>query len=354
MRMTKKGYHVVGLMSGTSLDGLDLALCRFYKYRDQWTYEILHAGTDAYSEEWKKTLSTAGMLQAREFLMLHKSYGNYLGSAVKRFLGTSFSAGLVASHGHTIFHRPEAGLTFQLGDGATLASVCGITTVSDFRTISVAVGGQGAPLVPVGDELLFGAYDGCLNLGGFANISYRQGNRRVAFDICPVNIVLNKLALLKNLDYDTDGHLGRTGRPHRELIRQLNFLPYYEQKGPKSLGREWLDQYFLPVLDRFELTPEDKLRCVYEHIFHQIGRCLKSIMLPRILVTGGGAFNGFLIGGLKKQGFRLELPDRELIKYKEALIFAFLGLLRYRNEVNCLASVAGGRQDLSAGIIHRI
>ncbi|MBN2481367.1 MAG: anhydro-N-acetylmuramic acid kinase [Bacteroidales bacterium] len=351
--MAKKGYHVVGLMSGTSLDGLDLALCRFYRYRDHWKYEILLATTYKYSDEWKENLTTASTLNAREFLLLHKTYGRYLGAAVKRFLGKRLHADLVASHGHTIYHQPESGLTFQLGDGASLASGCGITTVSDFRTMSVAMGGQGAPLVPAGDELLFGGYDVCLNLGGFANISYRRGNSRIAFDICPVNIVLNRLAAQKGLEYDPGGCLGRNGTPHEALINRLNGLPFYAQTGPKSLGREWLEEYFLPVLDQFDVALDDKFRSVYEHIFHQVGRYLKSFPSCRVLVTGGGAFNDFLVEGLEKPGVRLVIPDRELIKYKEALVFAFLGLLRYRNEVNCMASVTGSVKDLSTGIIHR-
>lgn len=352
--MTMHEYHVAGLMSGTSLDGLDLALCKFYKKRNLWHYRLLHADTYAYSDQWKKNLIKAPGLSAQKFLMLHKSYGHYLGSAVKKFLGHDLHAELIASHGHTIFHQPESGLTFQLGDGASLASSCGITTVSDFRTLNVAMGGQGAPLVPVGDELLFGAYDICLNLGGFANISYRRDNKRVAFDICPVNIVLNRLAAQKGLDYDAEGRLGRMGKLHEKLVSRLNNLPYYEQTGPKSLGREWVERCFIPVIDKTDIALEDKLRSVYEHIVCQVSRCLKSFSSPGVLVTGGGVFNNFLMERLDMLDVRFVIPDQKIIKYKEALIFAFLGLLRYRNEVNCLASVTGCKNDLSSGIIHLV
>lgn len=192
--MAKKTYHVVGLMSGTSLDGLDLAFCQYYRYRGKWNYQIIHAATFGYSVEWLEKLNRAAGLDAENFLMLHRDYGRYLGLVVNQFLNKGFQADLVASHGHTVFHQPESGLTFQLGDGASIAAGCGVTTISDFRILDVAHGGQGAPLVPAGDELLFGEYDVCLNLGGFANISYNSGNRRIAFDICPVNIILNRLA----------------------------------------------------------------------------------------------------------------------------------------------------------------
>ncbi len=353
-RMVHHKSQVVGLMSGTSLNGLDIALCKFQKFHDNWQYKILHAETYEYSADWKQKLTKASDMNARDFLLLHHSYGQYLGDSVNRFLGYHLNAGLVASHGHTIFHQPESGLTFQLGDGAALASCCGITTVSDFRTQNVAMGGQGAPLVPLGDELLFGEYDACLNLGGFANISYRHENTRIAFDICPVNIILNRLAKQQDLDYDPDGRLGQAGKSNEKLVAQLNNLPYYVKKAPKSLGREWLEQYFIPILDQSGIDLKDKLRSVYEHIFYQINRCIKVFSFRSILVTGGGVCNGFLLEGLKKTGARLIIPDERLIRYKEALIFAFLGLLRYRNEVNCHASATGSRKDLSTGIIHLV
>lgn len=354
IRMAHHKYQVVGLMSGTSLDGLDLTLCKFQKFHRNWQYEILYADTYEYSAGWKQKLTKASDLDARDFILLHQTYGQYLGDAVNRFLGNHLNAELVASHGHTVFHQPESGLTFQLGDGAALASCCGITTVSDFRTLNVAMGGQGAPLVPLGDELLFGEYDACLNLGGFANISYRHENTRIAFDICPVNIILNRLAGQQDLDYDPDGRLGRAGKSNEKLVNQLNDLAYYTKEAPKSLGREWLEQYFIPALNQSGIDLQDKLRSVYEHIFYQIGRCIKAFSFRSILVTGGGVCNGFLLEGLKKTGARLIIPDERLIRYKEALIFAFLGLLRYRNEVNSQASATGSRKDLSTGIIHLV
>ena len=349
----KNSYDVVGLMSGSSCDGIDLALCRFNRFGDQWQYRILRAETLPYTAEWNGRLNRAASIGAQDFIRLHSEYGRFLGHSVKKFLGEGPDPDLIASHGHTIFHSPATGLTFQLGDGAGIAAVAGCTTVSDFRRLDVEFGGQGAPLVPVGDELLFGAFDACLNLGGFANISFRKDGTRVAFDICPVNIILNYLAAEKGLGYDDNGRLGRAGRIHEDLVRQLNDLPYYREKGPKSLGREWLESEFMPLVNRSGLPLAERLRSVYAHVAHQIGLTLGHLGEgSKVLVTGGGAFNAFLVDLLQRSPVQLIVPEPGLVRFKEALIFGLLGLLRYRGEVNCLASVTGGSRDLKAGVIH--
>jgi anhydro-N-acetylmuramic acid kinase len=352
--MADREYLVAGMMSGTSLDGMDLILSRFYKGTGHWRFTIEKALTIDYTGNWKERLEHAAGLDAETFIMLHQEYGRFIGAGISQFLMEhGLSAELIASHGHTIFHQPGKGLTFQLGDGASVASQCNLTTVSDFRTLDVALGGQGAPLVPVGDELLFPQYRYCLNLGGFANISCNRDGKRIAWDICPVNIVLNTLARELGQDYDAFGKSGRQGLPNIDLISELNKLAFYSITGPKSLGREWVETMYMPVLSKFNIPLEDLMRSVYEHTAIQIGRCMNRPGEGEALVTGGGAFNTFLMERISEQTcIRLVIPDTQLVKFKEALIFAFLGLLRFRNETNCLASVTGAKKDSSSGIIH--
>jgi len=352
--MISEKYAVVGMMSGTSMDGMDVVLCRFVREKEEWSFHIEKAVTYDYSPDWTARLNQAFRLSAEEFLQLHHAYGRLIGDQVTRFLtGNGITADLVASHGHTIFHQPEKGFTFQLGDGAYIVSHCNVTTVSDFRTMDVALGGQGAPLVPMGDELLFPRYAYCLNLGGFANISNRHDGKRIAFDICPVNIVLNALAKRKGKEFDAGGKMGRGGIPHPQLVNELNSLEYYTQRGPKSLGREWVEKRYMPLLDKYDLPPENVMCSVYEHISGQIGSYLELSGPGDVLVTGGGAFNTFLIEEIRaRTRSNLIIPDEQLVKFKEALIFAFLGLLRFRNETNCLASVTGACRDSSSGVIH--
>ncbi len=349
-----KIYNVLGIMSGTSLDGLDLALCRFSKAGREWQYNIVKAATISYPEYWHDQLLNAHKLSLTEFLLLHRKYGQFLGEQVNKFCADGLNPELIASHGHTIFHRPSEGLTFQIGDGAALAATCQITTVCDFRSFDVALGGQGAPLVPIGDELLFGNYDYCLNLGGFANISYRLNNHRIAYDICPVNTVINYLASHAGYAYDDKGEIGRSGKIIVPLLEALDSIAYYDAPPPKSLGREWLEQYFMPLISNSRYSIPDRIRTVYQHI---AGRIASSISKNKqtMLITGGGAFNEFLIELLKEMaGCKIILPDETLIKYKEALIFAFLGLLRYNREINCLASVTGAKTDSSSGLVYLI
>ena len=352
--MSAKHYTVAGMMSGTSLDGIDLILCTFYRSSGKWKYEMIQAVTYPYSPEWKSKLNGAAGLDAGSFMKLHQEYGSYIGDLVNHFLaGSNTEVDLVASHGHTIFHQPEKSFTFQLGSGAALAARSRITTVSDFRTFDVALGGQGAPLVPIGDELLFGNYRFCLNLGGFANISNNRDGVRIACDICPVNMVTNHLAMRNGMEYDRNGITGSQGKIIPELVAALNDLDFYAKPAPKSLGREWVEEVFLPVLQRFNFSTADLLRSVYEHIAIQLSNYINGFETGEVLVTGGGAFNIFLVELLRqKSRSTITIPADQLVKFKEALIFAFLGLLRTLNEVNCLASVTGARQDSSGGIIH--
>jgi len=252
--LSGNNYKTIGIMSGTSLDGMDLAAIEFQLKNGKWRFSIIVAETISYDKGWLKKLQTSPTLSGEELIELHSEYGRFIGLQVNRFIEkTGFKPDLIASHGHTIFHRPEKQFTFQLGNGTAIFTATNITTIADFRTGDVALGGQGAPLVPIGDELLFPEFDYCLNLGGFANISYRQNQKRVAFDICPVNFVLNHFAEKQGLPFDTNGELGRQGKLNSELLEKLNLLPFYKQSSPKSLGREWVENEFFPKLDSFSI-----------------------------------------------------------------------------------------------------
>ena len=347
-------YNVCGLMSGTSLDGLDLALCRFRKEAGHWHYDILAGETMPYSNEWYSRLKSAASLDAPSILQLHLAYGNYLGSQAKQFITRhGFECNLIASHGHTIFHQPEAGFTFQLGDGQALAIASEHKVVSDFRTADVLKGGQGAPLVPIGDAHLFSEYEACLNIGGFANISYTLNNRRIAFDICPANKVLNHYAGILGKAYDPEGQIAASGKIIPELLAALDVLPYYAAKAPKSLGEEWLHTHFFPLANAFAHAPADLLHTLTHHIARVISIVIRDSGIKSVLLSGGGALNSYLVSLLREAcpECTLAIAETQILHYKEALIFAFLGLLRLLEEPNVLASVTGAANDHCSGLL---
>lgn len=349
--LSGNSYKVIGVMSGTSCDGLDLAACEFIFAKSRWNFSVIAAETVPYDESWLRKLKNAPFLSGNDLIYLHGEYGIYTGEKINEFIAkTGFIPEMIASHGHTVFHRPDEGFTFQLGNGANIAAVTGIPTVADFRNADVALGGQGAPLVPVGDRLLFPEYDYCLNLGGFANISFESNLKRIAFDICPVNAVLNHLSQNLGFEFDQNGDLGRRGTIDAGLLNELNQISFYREKPPKSLGREWLEEVFLPVLEKASISIEDKLRTVYEHISMQIAAVVKRS--GRMLVTGGGAFNLFLAERVaEKIPCQMVIPPAELVNFKEALIFALLGVLKTEGKINCLSSVTGAVKDHCCGVV---
>jgi anhydro-N-acetylmuramic acid kinase len=348
-----KAYRIIGVMSGSSMDGLDLAHCIFSEEPGGWKFEITHAETVPYDDAWKVRLSQLYRQPIHLYPKTDMFYGRYIGQCVRSFMEKNgLSADLVASHGHTIFHQPEAGFTAQVGNGAAIHAEAGVPVVSDFRTLDVALGGQGAPLVPIGDELLFGAYDACLNLGGFSNISYRKNGKRIAFDIGPCNIALNRVAEMTGREYDEDGKIAASGTIDQPLLGQLDVLPFFAVKGAKSLGREWVDSVFWPVVSAAGLTPEDMMATLSAHIAGQVAAAVKDAFTGNILVTGGGAFNTFLVNSMQgKVSNTLVIPGSDLIQYKEALIFAFLGLLRITGRHNALRSVTGARANSTGGAL---
>lgn len=345
-------YKVIGLMSGTSLDGVDLAYCEFV-YDKSWKYKIVCAETITYSEFWNTQLKNLINTAKSDAKGASFEYGKYLGLQIKNFIENhNISPDFIASHGHTIFHQPENKYTLQIGDGQAISDVVKLPVVYDFRSLDVQLGGQGAPLVPIGDRLLFGNYNYCINFGGIANISYEYNRNRIAFDICPVNMVLNHYSKKLGFEYDDEGQLASKGKLNIDLLNELNKLDYYQQSPPKSLGREWIEQNIFPLIEKLNLDPIDILRTFTEHIAIQISRVLKDLPNGIILITGGGAKNTFLIEQLQTiVNSEIIIPEESIVDYKEAMVFAFLGVLRWRNEVNCLASVTGASQDSSGGVI---
>jgi anhydro-N-acetylmuramic acid kinase len=351
-----QNYNVIGLMSGTSLDGVDIAFCRFEIAGNKWEYEIVNAETIVYPAAWKQTILSLENTDALTFQQVHADYGKYLGGLTVAFIKKyNLNPDFVSSHGHTIFHQPNKGFTVQIGSGNAIAAECGLPVVCDFRSLDVALGGQGAPLVPIGDKLLFAEYDFCLNLGGFANISYAYNGERIAFDICPVNIVMNAVCAALGKEYDKGGELAAAGSIYKPLLEELNGLLFYHiaPNTPKSLGKEWVLEKINPLLEKYSLSETVVLRTFCEHIAIQIAKALQVQPSGTLLVTGGGAYNTFLIEQIKHHiSQQLIIPEKCTIEFKEALIFAFLGVLRMRNENNCLRSVTGAKNDNCGGAIY--
>ena len=346
----------LGLMSGTSLDGLDMALCRFTKREDgTWHYVILKCATADLGDELRRRLAAADTLSGLDLMVLDRDFATFTATQINRFLEkAAVRPDFIASHGQTVFHQPDRGLTVQIGSGAVIAALTGITTVCDFRTTDVALGGQGAPLVPIGDKLLFGSYEACLNLGGFSNISFDVNGIRKAFDICPCNMLLNRLAQKMGLPFDKDGMNARDGYIFRPLLDRLNQLPFYQEEGAKSLGKEWFDAEVWPLFEQSELFVNDQLRTAVEHITAQITNVLNQHRIKSVLVTGGGAKNLFLMDRIRlfAPDTMVVIPQENVVDFKEAILFAFLGLLRLNGEANCLASVTGADTDNCGGAVY--
>jgi anhydro-N-acetylmuramic acid kinase len=360
-------YRAIGLMSGSSLDGLDIACCDFIFDSDKWSFETTNAEVINYPQELLteiKALPTAG---AKTFWETHTRLGNFFGEQVKNFISRHLvrDINLVSSHGHTVFHFPEKHFTTQIGDGSAIAAQSGLPVVCDFRSMDIACGGQGTPIVPIGDLLLFKGYKFCLNIGGIANISCKlAGSEKniVAFDICAANQVLNALANNLGAAFDAGGKFAQSGKLNDELLNALNQLTYYQMPYPKSLDNSFSSEMVLPILQKSSISTEDKLHTYTEHIAQQLAKHIKTIMIrekpafnanDKMLVTGGGALNTFLIKRLKMQtGITIEVPSQELIKFKEAIVIAFMGVLRLRNQVNVLKSVTNAYKDTVGGAVY--
>ena len=354
-------YRAIGLMSGSSLDGLDIAFVELNEQAGKWSYEIITADCLPYSDEWAKQLENAINLPAKEYQLLHTAYGHYVGDRVNEFIsqnGLHYKVAVIGSHGHTTFHIPAKKMTAQLGDGAAIAAITGLPVVSDLRAMDVALGGQGAPIVPIGEKLLLGDYKYFLNLGGIANISY-NGDAYTAYDVCPANRVLNLLVKELGKDYDEGGAIAATGTVNESLLKKLNALDYYQLPYPKSLANDFGTDIVYPMIKNEAIETKDALRTMVEHIVSQISNEISKIASPsaggKLLATGGGAFNRFLVNQLTKklllQNIEVTVPDDKLINYKESLVMALMGVLRWRQESNVFASVTGATRDSVNGAL---
>ncbi|PLX06124.1 MAG: anhydro-N-acetylmuramic acid kinase [Marinilabiliales bacterium] len=346
-------YTVAGLMSGTSVDGLDICISEFWKQDDRWQYKILIAFTKAYPFELKEKLVNVSKMSAEEVIVIEQEFSKFISENINSILHEyGLKIDFIASHGHTVFHNPKQFYTYQIGNGEQIAKTTGIPVVCDFRRGDVALGGQGAPLVPIGDLHLFSKYKACLNLGGFSNISYQSNTgKRIAYDISPLNILLNKYSRMKGEEYDEFGKMAESGEIIPDLLNQLNSLNYYKLLPPKSLAIEWVNQQVVPILEKYEdLKVEDILCTLTNNMAGIISQNLDSH--SNVLITGGGAYNKYLISLIRKSTTcELVIPDELTIDFKEALVFAFLGVLRWCDEINILASVTGASRNSSGGIV---
>ncbi len=355
-----KSYKVIGIMSGSSMDGVDIALCHIKEDNGAYSFTIEQAETIEYNEKWRVRLSQLRKADSLAYAKTDVFYGHYLGQLVNDFIAKhQVKVDLVASHGHTVFHYPEALITRQVGDGASLSAICNLPVVTDFRSMDVAKGGQGAPLVAIGDEMFFSQYDYCLNLGGFANISGKIGQYRVAFDISPANIILNRTARDLNLEYDNNGEIAAQGSINYSMLENLNKIDYYNLPFPKSLNRDWINSELWQIVkDGDKLSPQDKMKTFVDHIAYQIANSIdylsqKQSKGKRVLVTGGGAYNKTLMEHIQSHSdATFEIPDNKLIEYKESLIFALMGVLRIQNKANIYKTFTGAKSDSISGSLN--
>lgn len=354
--MIENKKRIIGLMSGTSLDGLDICCADFWMQNEQYNYEIIAAETVQHPTDIIELLQSAYTESKEKLQQSSITFGQQCALKVDQFIGKNNINDIdyIASHGHTIFHEPSKGITVQIGDGKTMANQLHLPVINDFRIGDVELGGQGAPLVPIGDRLLFGHVQSCLNLGGIANISFEHNQERIAFDIGPANLPLNHYCTkILNLPYDKNGQLAREGKVIQELLDQLNDLPFHKEKPPKSLGYEWMEKRLFPICEPYTNQINNLLRTLVEYETDQIAQTITDFDLNEVLITGGGSYNSFFIERLQsKSNCDIISTSATLIEFKEALVFGFLGYLRSMNRINILSSVTGAERDSCGGIIH--
>ena len=329
-------YYVIGTMSGSSIDGLDIAYCKLDEIGGKWSYEIEHADCIEFDETWKQTLLNCASLSAKNLLLAHTSFGHWMGNAINDFIEKNnlhHKVHLIASHGHTVFHEPQQGMTFQMGDGASIAAVTKLPVVSDLRNMDIALGGQGAPIVPIGEKLFWSDYHYFLNIGGISNITIVENEKHIAFDVCPANRVMNLIANELGMAFDKDGAEAQKGTINEDLLFELNDLDYYKKSYPKSLSNEFGTDIMFAIIQKYTCSNQDKLRTLCEHIVLQIDTCIVENEVKKMMITGGGAFNIFLVKliseKLSVKNVEIVIPDEKLIQNKEALVMALIGALRW-------------------------
>ncbi len=354
-------YQVIGLMSGSSRDGLDIVFALIEEQRGKWSYTLEEAVCEPYPEFWQKALDMDLAMPFPAFLELHSAYGRYLGERVMAFIqerNLKHRVHFIASHGHTAYHNPGARTGFALGDGAQLAAITGLPVITDLRSMDLALGGQGAPIVPIGDRLLFSDYPFLLNIGGIANLTMRTDSGYLAGDIGPANQVFNRLAGRKGMDMDRGGELAAKGKLSPEILQRLADQEYYRLPMPKSLSNEKALALMDPLWES-GLEVEDALATAQAHLVAQIVRSLESVhgreKGGRMLVTGGGAFNHQLMaqlsGALAPLSIEPVVPEKELVEFKEALVMALMGVLRWREETNIYGETTGASRDHVGGAL---
>ena len=351
-----KKYYAIGLMSGTSLDGLDISYSYFSVKEGKWKFELLNTKAIIYSSEMRDKLRSTIDMSALEISYFDIEYGKFLAEEVDAFIKeyNIEVVDVIGSHGHTVFHQPDKGLTLQIGDASWIHKKVKKIVVSDFRSQDVILGGQGAPLVPIGDRLLFSNYDFRINIGGFANVSYEDRGKTVAFDICAVNTVLNRYANILGFEYDDNGEISKSGKLIEGLLQELESIPFYEKEPPKSLGVEWNEEMLLPILNRYlNERIEDVMYTYTQHVARRVSTVIMGDKNKKVLISGGGAFNGFLISLIKgSTESNVIIEDKYITDFKESIIFSFLAVLKLRDEVNCLSEVTGACKDHSSGVIY--
>ena len=355
-------YKVIGIMSGSSLDGLDICYTILEESRGEWKFDIQEAECRPYSEEWTDKLARAAQLDGGSFVRLHTAYGRFIGEQINQFVekySLQHKVDFIATHGHTVFHSPKEHTSFQIGDGASIAALTGLPVISDLRSLDVALGGQGAPIVPIGDKLLFGDFHYWLNIGGIVNITLQHQDKLLAFDVCTGNQALNSLAGAAGKEFDDDGKLARQGRLLLDVLGELNRQPYFQKLPPKSMSNDQAKALVFPVLSESPHHHLDLLRTVVQHIAEQVAEVIKRFPNPadpaKMLITGGGAFNNFLVETIQAQveplGVHVIVPYEQVVKYKEALVMALIGALRWREETNVMSMVTGSSRDSISGAL---
>jgi anhydro-N-acetylmuramic acid kinase len=345
--------QAIGIMSGSSLDGLDICAAEFSKAKN-WSFKILALETIPFPNEMSILLASSRNLSGEDLVRLDVDLGEWIGRNTDHFIQKHhLKPEIIGSHGHTVFHQPERHMTLQIGNGHAIAKTCNLPVVADFRQQNVTHGGQGAPLVPIGDLHLFTDFEVCINLGGITNLSFKSGKTKIiAGDVVPCNQVLNSFAAKLGKEYDFGGEIARSGSIIWDWLQYLNDIPFFKKELPKSMSNEWVAENVLNRVPEFQ--PKDLLFTYCQHIAQQISLALTNLSKGKTLITGGGAYNTFLVECIKSSCPQLEIvvPEKEIIEGKEALIFAFMAILRLKNQINCLASYTGANKDLSTGVIY--
>tara|TARA_B110000438_G_scaffold36042_1_gene35794 strand:+ start:16393 stop:17451 length:1059 start_codon:yes stop_codon:yes gene_type:complete len=350
--MSLKRYMTLGIMSGTSCDGLDMAFCEFWIDKKGWNYKLKKTITIPYSRKWKNKLLNCNKIDSYKLEKLDLDFGNFIAKSITNFINKSkIKPILISSHGHTVFHNPKDKISVQIGNGQLIFSKVKIPVVYNFRQLDILMGGQGAPLVPFGEKFLFTNYDYCINIGGILNITDLIKNKIIAYDVCAANLVLNYLSRKIKLEYDKNGIKASKGKLIEKLFNELNTLKYYKKKNPKSLDVIFVEKKIIPLLLQYKV--EDMLFTYTEHIAYQLNNSLKKEN-AKILLTGGGTFNKYLVKRIKyldNLNCNFFVPEKKLINFKESLIFGFLGLFKFLNKKNVLKSVTGAKISTSSGIL---